>query len=65
MIKKLKIIGSNCINLLAGTYSCDLTNRDFSHCAIPYAYFYNRDLSRSNFSYANMKNSVILDANLN
>ncbi len=44
-IDKLEKIGSNCVNLLAGPYRCDLTYRDFSECAIPYAYFYKRDLS--------------------
>ncbi len=39
------MIGSNCMNLLAGPYRCDLTDRDFSGCAIPYSYFYKRDLS--------------------
>jgi hypothetical protein len=48
-IKKLEKIGSNCVNLLAGPYRCDLTERDFSDCAIPYAYFYKRDLSGCNF----------------
>jgi hypothetical protein len=37
------------VNLLAGSYRCDLTERDFSDCAIPYAYFYKRDLSGCNF----------------
>jgi hypothetical protein len=46
---KLEKIGSNCVNLLAGPYRCDLTERDFSDCAIPYAYFYKRDLSGCNF----------------
>ncbi len=44
-IDKLEKIGSNCVNLLAGPIKCDLTYRDFSYCAIPYAYFYKRDLS--------------------
>jgi hypothetical protein len=44
-INKLERIGSNCVNLLAGPARCDLTYRDFSYCAIPYAYFYKRDLS--------------------
>jgi hypothetical protein len=33
------------MNLLAGPYRCDLTDRNFSECAIPYSYFYKRDLS--------------------
>ena len=45
VINKLEIIGSNCMNLLAGPYRCDLTYRDFSECAIPHSYFYKRDLS--------------------
>ncbi len=44
-ISKLEKIGSNCVNLLAGSYRCDLTYRDFSDCAIPHAYFYKRDLT--------------------
>jgi hypothetical protein len=47
-IDKLKKIGSNCVNLLAGPYRCDLTYRDFSECAIPNAYFYKRDLTGCN-----------------
>ncbi len=45
IISKLEKIGSNCVNLLAGSYRCDLTYRDFSDCAIPHAYFYKRDLT--------------------
>jgi hypothetical protein len=46
---RLQKIGSNCVNLLAGPYTCDLKERDFSDCAIPYAYFYKRDLSGCNY----------------
>ncbi len=46
-VLRLQRLGSNCINLLAGPARCDLKNRDFSDCAIPYAYFYKRDLSGS------------------
>ncbi len=62
IVKKLQKIGSNCINLLAGSAQCDLTYRDFSGCAIPHAYFYKRDLSGCNFSFANMDNCMITDA---
>ncbi len=48
-INRLEKIGSNCVNLLAGPYRCDLTERDFSDCVIPKAYFYKRDLSGCNF----------------
>jgi hypothetical protein len=44
-VSKLEKIGSNCLNLLSGPTRCDLTNRDFSRCAIPNAYLYKRDLS--------------------
>jgi hypothetical protein len=44
-ISKLEKIGSNCLNLLSFPTRCDLTYRDFSRCAIPYAYLYKRDLS--------------------
>jgi uncharacterized protein YjbI with pentapeptide repeats len=64
MINKLQIVGSNCINLLAGPLECDLTYRDFSDCAIPNAYFYKRDLSGCNFNCANMQNSVITSTRL-
>jgi uncharacterized protein YjbI with pentapeptide repeats len=56
---KLEKIGSNCLNLLSGPARCDLTNRDFSSCAIPNAYLYKRDLSGCNFSHANMDNCLI------
>jgi hypothetical protein len=46
-IKKLERVGSNCINLLSALPRCDLTHRDFSDCAIPYAYLYKRDLTGS------------------
>jgi uncharacterized protein YjbI with pentapeptide repeats len=59
---KLEKIGINCLNLLSGPARCDLTNRDFSSCAIPNAYLYKRDLSRCNFSNANMDNSLITDS---
>jgi WD40 repeat protein len=64
MINKLNIIGSNFMNLLAGPLRCDLTYRDFSDCAIPNAYFYQRDLSGCNFSGANMEGSVIISTKL-
>jgi uncharacterized protein YjbI with pentapeptide repeats len=64
MINKLQIIGSNCINLLAGTLRSDLTYRDFSDCAIPNAYFCKRDLSGCNFSGANMENTLITSTKL-
>jgi uncharacterized protein YjbI with pentapeptide repeats len=62
IISKLEKIGSNCVNLLAGPYRCDLTYRDFSDCAIPYAYFYKRDLTGCNFTRTSMKDSIITDA---
>jgi WD40 repeat protein len=64
MINKLKKIGSNYINLLSGPSRCDITNRDFSDCAIPYSYLYKRDLSGCNFSRANMDNCFITDSRL-
>ncbi len=42
-------MGSNCMNILIMTPRCDLTKRDFSFCAIPYSYFYKRDLSGCKF----------------
>jgi uncharacterized protein YjbI with pentapeptide repeats len=63
-IRKLEIIGSNCVNLLAAPVQCDLTNRDFSDCSIPNAYFYKRDLSGCKFNYANMENCMLVDAKL-
>jgi uncharacterized protein YjbI with pentapeptide repeats len=62
LIPKLEKIGSNCINLLSGSARGDLTDRDFSYCTIPYAYFYKRDLSGCNFSHANMNNCIITEA---
>jgi hypothetical protein len=35
------------MNFLAGPCRCDLTERDFSDCAIPHSYLYKRDLSGS------------------
>ncbi len=64
MIKKLERIGSNCLNLLSGTATCNLTNRDFSGCAIPYAYLCKRDFQGCNFSYSNMENCLISEAKL-
>jgi uncharacterized protein YjbI with pentapeptide repeats len=63
-ISKLEKIGSNYLNLLSGPARCDLTNRDFSNCAIPNAYLYKRDFSRCNFSHANMDNCLITDSRL-
>ncbi len=63
-VSKLEKIGSNCLNLLSGPTRCDLTNRDFSSCAIPNAYLYKRDLSKCNFSHANMDNCLITDSRL-
>ncbi len=63
-ISKLEKIGSNCLNLLSGPARCDLTNRDFSRCAIHNAYLYKRDLSGCNFSHANMDNCLITDSRL-
>jgi hypothetical protein len=40
-------MGSNCLNLLAALPWIDLTDRDFSECAMPHAYLYKRDLSGS------------------
>ncbi len=54
LVNKLEKIGSNCLNLLLGPAKCDLKERDFSYCAIPYSYLYKRDLSGCNFSHANM-----------
>ncbi len=48
--------------MLAGPARCDLTNRDYSHCAIPNAYLYKRNLSGCNFSNANMDNCLITDS---
>jgi uncharacterized protein YjbI with pentapeptide repeats len=64
MINRLQIIGSNCVNLLAGPLRCDLTCRDFSDCAIPKTYFYKRDLSGCNFTGTNMEGSVITSTKL-
>jgi uncharacterized protein YjbI with pentapeptide repeats len=61
---KLEKIGSNCLNLLSGPARCDLTNRDFSSCAIPNAYLYKRDLSGCNFIHANMDSCLIIDSRL-
>ncbi len=61
---KLEKIGSNCLNLMSGPARCDLTNRDFSSCAIPNAYLYKRDLSKCNFSHANMDNRLITESRL-
>ncbi len=61
---KLEKIGINCLNLLSFPTRCDLTNRDFSRCAIPNAYLYKRDLSSCNFSHANMDNCLITDSRL-
>jgi hypothetical protein len=44
---KLERMGSNCMNLLAALPWIDLTDRDFSECAMPYAYLYRRDLTGS------------------
>jgi uncharacterized protein YjbI with pentapeptide repeats len=63
-ISNLEKIGSNCLNLLSVPVRCDLTNRDFSSCAIPNAYLYKRDLSGCNFSHANMDNCLITDSRL-
>ncbi len=62
IIEKLEMIGSNCVNLLAGCALSDLTNRDFSNCAIPFAYFYKCDLSGCNFTNTDMSNSNLMDA---
>jgi hypothetical protein len=35
------------MNLLAALPHIDLTDRDFSDCAMPYAYLYKRDLTGS------------------
>jgi hypothetical protein len=35
------------MNLLAALPRIDLTDRDFSECAMPYAYLYRRDLTGS------------------
>jgi uncharacterized protein YjbI with pentapeptide repeats len=64
IIKKLERIGSNCLNLLSGPARCNLTNRDFSGCAIPYAYLYKRDFQGCNFSNSNMQNCLISEAKL-
>ena len=45
--QRLRVLGSNCINLLAAHPRCDLKDLDFSGCEMPYAYFYKRDLSGS------------------
>ncbi len=44
-ILKLERMGSNCMNLIAALPWVDLTDRDFSGCAMPYAYLYKRDLT--------------------
>jgi len=46
-ILKLERLGSNCINLMAALPWIDLTDRDFSECAMPHAYLYKRDLTGS------------------
>jgi hypothetical protein len=46
-ILKLERMGSNCMNLIAALPWIDLTDRDFSHCVIPHAYLYKRDLTGS------------------
>jgi hypothetical protein len=46
-ILQLERMGSNCINLIAALPWIDLTDRDFSDCAIPHAYLYKRDLTGS------------------
>ncbi len=47
-ILKLERMGSNCMNLIAALPRIDLTDRDFSDCAMPHAYLYKRDLTGSN-----------------
>jgi uncharacterized protein YjbI with pentapeptide repeats len=49
---------------LAAPLRCDLTDRDFSDCAIPYSYFYERDLSGCNFTRTNLANCLLIDAKL-
>ncbi len=44
---KLEREGSNCMNLIAALPQIDLTDRDFSDCAMPHAYLYRRDLTGS------------------
>jgi hypothetical protein len=39
-ILKLERMGSNCMNLIAALPWIDLTDRDFSEFAMPYAYLY-------------------------
>ncbi len=41
-------MGGNCMNLLAALPWIDLTDRDFSDCAMPHTYLYKRDLTGSN-----------------
>jgi uncharacterized protein YjbI with pentapeptide repeats len=47
-------MGSNCMNLIAALPWIDLTDRDFSDCAMPHAYLYKRDLTGSK----NLKGAV-------
>ncbi len=47
IILKIEKMGSNCINLIAALPWIDLTDRDFSECAMPHAYLYRRDLTGS------------------
>jgi hypothetical protein len=42
-------MGSNCLNQLAALPWIDLTERDFSDCAMPHAYLYKRDLTGSKY----------------
>jgi hypothetical protein len=47
IILKLERMGSNCMNIMAALPWIDLTERDFSDCAMPYAYLYKRELTES------------------
>ncbi len=46
-ILKVERMGSNCLNLIAALPRIDLTDRDFSDCAMPHTYLYKRDLTGS------------------
>lgn len=46
---RLEKIGSNCVNLLAGPVTSNLTYKDFSNCVISNAYFHKRDLTGCKF----------------
>ncbi len=58
------MLGSNCMNLLAGAPGSDLKDRVFSRCQIPKAYFYQRNLSGSDFSMSNLSECELRGADI-